>query len=140
LRLLIATHSCTLAQCYPHATPPLITASYPGRYDESASSAIAKKRVALVQLFRRPEHQRVLERASAATERIESKVSKSHDNGGLRFFNEEYKRRRVDAALAGRPFVGYAVAKARLRKAIASVAAGDTGPLIARVFDRSDVG
>jgi hypothetical protein len=58
----------------------------------------------------------------------------------LRFFNEEYKRRRLDAALSGKSFAGYAVAKARLRKAIAEVAAGNTAPLLTRVFERSDVG
>jgi hypothetical protein len=63
-------------------------------------------------------HAVVLQRVGAALARIEERLAKAHGNGDLQFFNSEYRRRRIEAALAGRTFVGYSVAKARLREAM----------------------
>jgi hypothetical protein len=80
-------------------------------------------------------HNNVVSRATAAVSKIEAQVTKSHDNGNLKFFNQEYKRRRIDAALEGKSFVSYVVAKQRLRRAIAQVAAGKiTAGVVDQVF------
>jgi len=56
-----------------------------------------------------------------------------------RFINREYKRRWQEAQAAGRPFMPYAAAaKARLRKALVGVAAGDQPALVTRVFGAED--
>jgi hypothetical protein len=84
------------------------------------------------------EHSVVLARASAAVARIKSALREAQARGDLQFFNAEYKRRRAEAAAAGKGFMSYGQARARLQKAIAEVAAkGDNGitpELVASVF------
>ena len=46
----------------------------------------------------------------------------------LHEFNQEYRRRRLEAQGRGERFMGYAQAKGRLRRAIAKVAATGTAP------------
>ena len=47
----------------------------------------------------------------------------------LHEFNQEYRRRPLEAQGRGEPFMGYAQAKARLRRAITGVAATGTAPV-----------
>jgi hypothetical protein len=102
------------------------------RKDSSDIQAIARRLgVALT------EHAIVLTRASAAVARIERALAEAQARGDLRFFNAEYKRRRAQAAAAGKGFMNYGQARARLQKAIAKVAAegGTVTPeLVASVF------
>jgi hypothetical protein len=58
-------------------------------------------------------------RAEAAAARIAWGISAANDRGDLQFFNAEYKRRRAEAVAAGKPFMTYGQARARLQKAIA---------------------
>jgi hypothetical protein len=58
-------------------------------------------------------------RAEAAAARIAWGISTANDRGDLQFFNAEYKRRRAEAVAAGKPFMTYGQARARLQKAIA---------------------
>jgi hypothetical protein len=86
------------------------------------------------------EHSVVMARVRGSIERIDTTLVKAQSAGSLKFFNLQYQRRRLAAQAEGKGFISYTVAKQRLRKAIAEVAAGDTGPLLTRVFERSDVG
>jgi hypothetical protein len=45
-----------------------------------------------------------------------------------------YRQQRLQAQAEGRPFLPYSAAKARLRKALVGVAAGDRPGLITSVF------
>jgi hypothetical protein len=86
--------------------------------------------------FRLTDHAAVLARAKAAGVELESKLTAAQDAGQLREFNQEYQRRRLAAKMAGRRFIGYQEARARLRALLAAAAAGKfTGNVILRVFD-----
>jgi hypothetical protein len=50
----------------------------------------------------------------------------------MRFFNAEYRRRRLAAREADESFMP--AAQSRLRKALVEVAAGDPAPILTRVF------
>jgi hypothetical protein len=106
------------------------------RKDGSDIQAVARRLgVALT------EHAIVLTRASAAIERIEAALREAQRRGDLKFFNAEYKRRRTEAQAAGKGFMSYGQARARLGKAIAGaaaatdVAAMPMPALIASVFE-----
>jgi hypothetical protein len=83
-------------------------------------------------------HDVVIARAKAATARIDNALSEAQACGDLQFFNREYKRRRAEAAAAGKGFMSYGQARARLQRAIAEIAAkggnGVTPELVASVF------
>jgi hypothetical protein len=81
-------------------------------------------------------HASLINRAKAASGRIDAALCKAQRGGDLGFFNSEYRARRQAAAAAGRGFMSYQAAQGRLRSAIAGVAAGQvTTDLLARVFD-----
>jgi hypothetical protein len=81
-------------------------------------------------------HATVLERASAAVQRIREGLSWAQRTGTLAAFNDEFRRRRLQAKAAGHDFMSYAQARAKLQRALAAVAAGrPTRALIAEVFD-----
>jgi hypothetical protein len=90
----------------------------------------------IVHLTRRVE---VLARATAAVNRIDERLARAQRDGALSGFNQEYRRRRLAAAAAGKRFMSYKQAQARLRKALAGVAAGKvmTASIVASVFDGS---
>jgi hypothetical protein len=83
------------------------------------------------------DHATVLARATAAVARIEAGMAWAQRNGVLSEFNREYRRRRLAAAARGERFMGYAQAKARLRRAITNVAATGNAPvaIVWEVFD-----
>jgi hypothetical protein len=86
--------------------------------------------------FRLTDHAAVLARAKAAGASLEDRLSAAQDAGQLREFNRQYQQRRLAAKLAGRSFIGYGEARARLRALLAATAAGKfTGNVIQRVFD-----
>jgi hypothetical protein len=86
--------------------------------------------------FRLTDHAAVLARAKAAGVELESKLTAAQDTGQLSEFNREYQRRRLAAKMAGRRFISYREARARLRALLAAAAAGKfTGNVIQRVFE-----
>ncbi len=83
-------------------------------------------------------HATVLERVRSRTDRIDAALKQALDQGTLRVFNREFRSRRLLAQAAGRPFMSYGTAHARLRRAITCMVAKGglvTGSLIASVFD-----
>jgi hypothetical protein len=84
------------------------------------------------------EHTRVMERASAAAAKLDGKLAEAQNDGDLRFFNREFKRRRIEAQRAGKGFLSYPTALGRLPRLLAGAAAG-TKPesLLAAVFEDS---
>jgi hypothetical protein len=79
------------------------------------------------------EHAHVVARAEAAATRIARGISAANARGDLQFFNSEYKRRRAQAVTAGRAFMTYGQARARLQKAIA--AGGPHGALTPELIE-----
>jgi hypothetical protein len=55
--------------------------------------------------------------------KIEAGMAWAQRSGVLQEFNQEYRRRRIEAQRRGELFMGYAQATARLRRAMARVAA-----------------
>jgi hypothetical protein len=82
-------------------------------------------------------HHVVLARASAALARIDTRLDQAQEQGLLKQFNREYKRRRALAKERGQGFIIYRHARARLRKLLAAMAATGESPesLFDRVFD-----
>ena len=72
-------------------------------------------------------HDEAVTRARAAVARINAVLNAAHDRGDLKFFNSEFRRRRMAARAAGVSFMSYATAMQRLRKELACVAAGMAG-------------
>jgi hypothetical protein len=70
------------------------------------------------------EHAGVVTRAQAAVKKIEGGLRWAQRQGVLSQFNDEYRRRRLAATARGERFMSYGEAQARLRKALAGVAAG----------------
>ena len=70
----------------------------------------------------------VLARAPAVLARIEAGMASAQRTVVLHEFNQEYRRRRLEAQRRGEGFMGYAQAKARLRRAITEVAANRLRP------------
>ncbi len=92
-----------------------------GKHDGAIVAAARELEIALT------EHAAVLARAQAASGRLSSNLEQLRSNGGLQFFNREYARRRFAAEVAGRRFMPYNFALARLRAALALEAAGRCG-------------
>jgi hypothetical protein len=80
------------------------------------------------------EHAHAVQRAHDCVCRLDARLSHAQRGGDLQFFNREFRQRRLLAQAEGRPFMPYTAAKARLRKALLGVAAGDRPGLIACVF------
>jgi hypothetical protein len=81
------------------------------------------------------EHTRVVERVTDAVGAIESRTEAARQDGRHKWFNRQFRKRRLAAAAAGEHFMSYSVAQRRLRNAIASVAAGKiTAGVVAQVF------
>jgi hypothetical protein len=80
------------------------------------------------------EHSAAVQRAESLVAKLDARIAQAQRAGDVGFFNREYKRRRQQAQAEGRPFMPYRAAKARLRKALVGVAAGDRPGLITRVF------
>ena len=84
------------------------------------------------------EHPVLIQRVKVAIERLGRRLDQTQASGSMRFFNNEYKRRRLAAAEAGNGFMSYKVAKQRLEQMFVEKAAapgeGDPAALIRRVF------
>ena len=77
------------------------------------------------------DHVVVLARAAAAVGKLNSRLHAAQQSGALAEFNATYKRRRLEAQAAGKTFMPYAMARARLRK---ELAAGRVENLLQRIF------
>ena len=75
------------------------------------------------------DHATVLARATAAVARIEAGMALAQRSGVLHEFNQEYRRRQLEAQGRGERFMGYAQAMARLRRAMIKVATTGTAPV-----------
>jgi hypothetical protein len=81
-------------------------------------------------------HADALQRTEDLVRRLDARMHTAQAGGDLSAFNKAYKRYRLDLTAAGRAPTTYTVARARLRQALAEVAAGKAAPgIIARVFD-----
>ena len=67
---------------------------------------------------------------------LEDKLTAAQSAGLLREFNKEYQRRRMAAKLAGKPFIYYQTARARLRALLAKAADDNryTANILQQVF------
>jgi hypothetical protein len=68
--------------------------------------------------YRAPQHATVLARAKAALTRIDAGMAQAQRTGVLHEFNQEYRRKRLEAQGKDQRFMGYGQATARLRRAI----------------------
>jgi hypothetical protein len=81
------------------------------------------------------DHAVAMARAKVAVVRINAVLAAAHDRGDLKFFNNEFHRRRMAARAVGAAFMSYAEAMRRLRRELAGVAAGRISVvMVARVF------
>lgn len=86
--------------------------------------------------FRLTDHATVLSRVRTSTAVIDGKLTAAQDAGQLREFNKEYRRRRIAAQRAGKPFIDYDTARRRLAALLALVAAGRfSGNVIEQAFE-----
>jgi hypothetical protein len=86
--------------------------------------------------FRLTDHAVVMQRIRTRGIALEEKLTAAQNAGLLRDFNKEYQRRRRAAKLAGKPFIYYQTARARLRAVLAAAADGRfSGDIIRRVFE-----
>jgi hypothetical protein len=84
------------------------------------------------------EHSIALMRTDKALAQIDTILDGTQENGGLKQFNALYKRKRLQALAAGRTFVPYTTARARLQRAlIEAVADGSQGRPLSFVMLRA---
>jgi hypothetical protein len=104
---------------------------------DALARAAASQRTTLT-----PDHV-AIERAGAASARIEQHLAALWRTGGLTEFNREYTARRNEARAAGHGFMNYSAATARLRRALIAVLVSNNvaevtaarSPILAKVFD-----
>jgi hypothetical protein len=79
------------------------------------------------------DHPVLCQRVTVAIERLGRRLDQAKASGNMKFFNGEYKRRRI---AAGPGFLSYNVARERLERALVEHAAApnDQAALIKRVF------
>ena len=86
--------------------------------------------------FRLTDHATVMSRAEAAGASIEERLAEAQSGGELKAFNAAYARHRKAAQAAGRKFMTYNEARARLRAVLAAAASGKpVGDILRAVFE-----
>jgi hypothetical protein len=88
--------------------------------------------------FKLTEHAIVMERIRLTGIALEGKLTAAQNAGVLREFNQEYKRRRIAAQRAGKRYLYYEAARAKLRALLAAAADdrfSSDGDIIRRVFE-----
>ena len=116
---------------------------FAGDRPDGATAADALARAAASQRATLTADHVAIERAGAASARIEQHLEALRAGGGLREFNREYTRLRSEARAAGHGFMSYSAATARLRRALIAVlvsnnvaeVAAARSPILAKVFD-----
>jgi len=83
-------------------------------------------------------HDYVMQNTEQIVRRLDARLASAQRSGEVSFINREYKRRRQEAFARGKPYLPYNAVQARLRQALAEVAAGRAAPgaIVARVFER----
>jgi hypothetical protein len=84
-------------------------------------------------------HVVVAKRTADRTAKIDKALKQALDEGTLKIFNAEYRRRRLAAQQAGRRFMSYSEAHTRLHKCVADMVAGGgvvSQSFVVQVFNR----
>jgi hypothetical protein len=85
-------------------------------------------------------HATAMARAGAAAERLDGYIESLRARGAMKEFTRAFRRRRLAAAANGQGFMSFAVAEARLRKALVPLLLGGNNirvqSLFAAIFDR----
>ena len=85
-------------------------------------------------------HAKVIERVRERTARIEAALQQALDQGTLKMFNREFRKRRLAARAKGEPFMNYKTAQAKLRRVVTEMVSRGgliTQSLIVSVFDEA---
>jgi hypothetical protein len=82
------------------------------------------------------DHATVVQRATASVARLSAQTDRAQLRGDLTAFNREYRRRRLAAAAAGRKFIAYRTARARLEAAALAAATSGEPMSWERIFER----
>ena len=85
-------------------------------------------------------HDVVLRRVGERTAALDEAIKAAIDDGVLKEFNRQYRQRRLEARSAGKPFMRYSQALAKLRATVADAVAKDgtiSKSFIAAVFEPS---
>jgi hypothetical protein len=104
--------------------------------EEAATAVLAAAQRLAIGLT---DHAVLLARAQAALAHLDTGIRAANVAGQLKFFNQEYARRRRAAATLGRKFMSYAHACTRLQEVLAGAAAGEQlegRQIIEQVFGR----
>ena len=111
-----------------------------GASPDAAEALAALHRAAADQRVTLTPHDVAMTRAGDAVGRIEGYIDSMRAKGAMREFTRAYKRRRTEAAANGEGFMTYAVAEARLRKALIPLLAGgkqaNGQSLFVEIFER----
>ncbi len=101
-----------------------------GESPDAATAARALAQAAADQRVTLTAHDLAMSRAGQAASRIELYIDSMRAKGVMREFTRAYTRRRTAAAANGQGFMSYAVAEARLRKALIPLLVGgqNVGP------------
>jgi hypothetical protein len=83
------------------------------------------------------DHGHAVRRAEGSVRRLNARMMQAQRTGALVQFNHEYKRRRQEAFVRGKPFMPYTAARARLRQVLVEAKADRALPasLMTRIFE-----
>jgi hypothetical protein len=82
------------------------------------------------------EHTAALQRTEELVRRLDARMHTAQAGGDLSAFNRAYRQYRLSRTAAGQPAMSFAIARSRLRQALADVAGGKAAPgIIARLFE-----
>jgi hypothetical protein len=95
---------------------PVVTSARKGAGGDAAISALHQAATDLRATL--TPHDVAISRATNAAAKLDRYLDSLQGSGALREFTRMYKRRRIEAKAAGQGFMTYAVAEARLRKAL----------------------
>jgi hypothetical protein len=111
-----------------------------GASPDAAQALAALHRAAADQRVTLTPHDVAMTRAGDAAGRIEQYIDSMRAKGAMREFTRAYRRRRTEAAPNGQGFITYAVAEARLRRALIPLLVGgkqaNAQSLFVEIFDR----
>jgi hypothetical protein len=112
-----------------------------GRHPNTATASATLARAAAALRVLLTPHNAAMTRAGDAAARLNNFMDSLRGTGRLKEFNRMFKSRRMEATLNGQGFMTYAVAEARLRKALIPYLIGGRtiGPvqtLFEQIFDR----
>ena len=80
------------------------------------------------------EHSATVQRTQRLLAKLDQRVMQAQNSGALGVFNQEYRRRRLEAQALGRSFPSYPVMRLRLKAALVGATISDASTLMMRVF------